>query len=46
MEVTMRIEAQRVAVTREHLSWCYGFALFWLILAIIVFGGANLLADA
>jgi amino acid transporter len=46
MEVTMRTEAQRAAVTREHLSWCYVFALFWLIFAIIIFGGAYLLAEA
>jgi len=46
MEVTMPTEAQRVDATREHLSWCYRFALFWLALALVVFGGAYLLADA
>jgi hypothetical protein len=46
MEVTMRTEAQRFAVTREHLSWCYGFALFWFIFIIVIFGAGFLLADA
>ena len=41
----MPTEAQRVDATREHLSWCYRFALFWLALALVVFGGAYPLAD-
>jgi hypothetical protein len=42
----MLTEAQRVAVMREHLSWCYRFAMFWFVLALVVFGAAYLLADA
>lgn len=42
----MLTEAQRIAVTREHLSWSYRFALFWLIFALVIFGSAYLLADA
>jgi hypothetical protein len=38
-------QAQRIAVTREHLSWSYRFALFWLIFAPVIFGSAYLLAD-
>jgi hypothetical protein len=33
-------EAQRVANTREHLTWSYRFALFWLVLSLVIFGGA------
>jgi hypothetical protein len=45
LEMAMLTEAQRIANTREHLSWAYRFAVFWLIFAIIIFGGAYLLAD-
>ena len=41
----MLTEAQRIANTREHLSWAYRFAVFWLIFAIIIFGGAYLFSD-
>ena len=40
----MLSEAQRVANTREHLSWSYRFALFWLVLSLVIFGGAYALA--
>ena len=38
-------EAQRVANTREHLTWAYRFALFWLVLSLVIFGGAYALAE-
>jgi hypothetical protein len=41
----MLSEAQRVANTREHLTWSYRFALFWLVLSLVAFGGAYALAD-
>jgi hypothetical protein len=41
----MLSEAQRVANTREHLTWSYRFALFWLLLSLVVFGGAYALAE-
>jgi hypothetical protein len=44
MEVSMLSEAQRIANTREHLSWSYRFALFWLVLSLVIFGGAFALA--
>jgi hypothetical protein len=40
----MLSEAQRVANTREHLTWSYRFALFWLVLSLAIFGGAYALA--
>jgi hypothetical protein len=40
----MLTEAKRVANTREHLSWAYRFALFWLVLSLIIFGAAYALA--
>ena len=40
----MLTEAKRVANTREHLSWAYLFALFWLVLSLIIFGAAYALA--
>jgi hypothetical protein len=41
----MLTEAQRIRNTREHLAWAYRFAIFWLALALIIFGSAYLLAD-
>ena len=41
----MLTEAQRIANTREHLSWAYRFAIFWAVFAILIFGSACLLAD-
>jgi hypothetical protein len=38
-------KAQRVANTREHLTWFYRFALFWLVLSFVIFGGAYVLAE-
>jgi hypothetical protein len=35
----MLSEAQRIANTREHLTWAYRFALLWLVLSLAVFGG-------
>jgi hypothetical protein len=40
----MLSEAQRIANTREHLTWSYRFALFWLVLSLAIFGGAYALA--
>ena len=40
----MLSEAQRVANTREHLTWSYRFALFWLVVSLAIFGGAYALA--
>jgi membrane-anchored protein YejM (alkaline phosphatase superfamily) len=40
----MLTEAQRVANTREHLSWAYRFALFWLVFSLVIFGAAYALA--
>jgi hypothetical protein len=41
----MLSEAQRVANTREHLTWSYRFALFWLVLSLAIFGGAYAIAE-
>jgi len=41
----MLSEAQRVANTREHLSWSYRFALFWLVLSSVIFGASFALAE-
>jgi membrane-anchored protein YejM (alkaline phosphatase superfamily) len=41
----MLSEPIRVANTREHMSWSHRFALFWLALALVIFGGAYLLAE-
>jgi hypothetical protein len=41
----MLSEAQRVANTREHLTWSYRFASLWLVLSLVVFGGAYALAE-
>jgi membrane-anchored protein YejM (alkaline phosphatase superfamily) len=35
----------RVANTREHISWSHRFAFFWLVLALVLFGGAYALAE-
>jgi len=43
-EVSMLSEARRIANTREHLTWSYRFALFWLVLSLVIFGGAFALA--
>jgi hypothetical protein len=45
MEVTLLNESQRVANTREHMSWAHRFALFWLALCLAIFGGAYALAE-
>ena len=41
----MLSEPIRVANTREHMSWSHRFALFWLALSLVIFGGAYLLAE-
>ena len=41
----MLSETIRVANTREHMSWSHRFALFWLALSLVIFGGAYLLAE-
>jgi hypothetical protein len=33
LEMTMLTEAQRIANTREHLSWAYRVAIFWAVFA-------------
>jgi hypothetical protein len=38
-------ETQRVAHTREHMSWAYQFSLFWLILALGIFGAAYAITE-
>jgi membrane-anchored protein YejM (alkaline phosphatase superfamily) len=38
-------EPQRVANTREHMSWSHKFAIFWLALSLLIFGAAYLLAE-
>jgi hypothetical protein len=45
MEVTLLSEPQRVANTREHMSWSHRFALFWLALSLVIFAGAYALAE-
>jgi membrane-anchored protein YejM (alkaline phosphatase superfamily) len=42
----MLSEPIRVANAREHMSWSHRFALFWLALSLVIFGGAYLLAEA
>jgi hypothetical protein len=44
-EVYMLSEPIRVANTREHMSWSQKFALFWLALSLLLFGGAYALAE-
>ncbi len=46
MEVTLLSETKRVANMREHISWSHKFALFWLALSLVFFGGAYALAEA
>ena len=41
----MLSEPIRVANTREHISWSHRFALFWLVLSLVLFGGAYALAE-
>ena len=41
----MLSEPIRVANTREHISWSHRFALFWLALSLVLFGGAYALAE-
>lgn len=41
----MLSEPIRVANTREHMSWSHRFALFWLALSLLIFGGAYVLAE-
>jgi hypothetical protein len=41
----MLSEPQRVANTREHMSWAHRFALFWLALSLAIFAGAYALAE-
>jgi hypothetical protein len=43
--VTLLSEPQRVANTREHMSWSHKFAIFWLALSLLIFGAAYLLAE-
>ena len=38
-------ETQRVAHTREHMSWAYQFSLLWLILALGIFGAAYAITE-
>ena len=38
-------ENQRVANTREHMSWAHKFALLWLALSLLLFGGGYALAE-
>jgi hypothetical protein len=38
-------EAQRIANTREHMSWAYRFSGFWLILALGVFAAAYFVTE-
>jgi len=41
----MLSEPVRVANTREHISWSHRFAFFWLVLTLVLFGGAYALAE-
>lgn len=41
----MLSEPIRVANTRERISWSHRFALFWLVLSLVLFGGAYALAE-
>jgi hypothetical protein len=43
--IVMPSESQRVAIVREHMSWGHRFALFWLMLCLVIFGGAYALAE-
>jgi len=45
MEVTLLSEPQRVANTREYMSWSHYIALFWLALSLLIFGVAYALAE-
>lgn len=41
----MLSEPTRVANTREYVSWSQKFALFWLALSLLLFGGAYAIAE-
>lgn len=41
----MLSETTRVANTRGHMSWSHRFALFWLALSLLLFGGACAVAE-
>jgi membrane-anchored protein YejM (alkaline phosphatase superfamily) len=41
----MLSEPVRVANTREHISWSHRFAFFWLVLTLVLFGGAYAFAE-
>ncbi len=45
MEVALLSEIQRVANTCEHMSWSYKFALLWLAVSLLLFGGGYVLAQ-
>ena len=38
-------EIQRVANTREHMSWAYKLAFLWLAVSLLLFGGGYALAQ-
>lgn len=40
----MPLDANQIAVIREHMQWAYRFAIFWDVLALAVFGGGYALA--
>jgi hypothetical protein len=44
--ISMLSEPARIANAREHNSWSRQFALFWLVLSLVVFGGTYALAEA
>ena len=41
----MLSEPVRVANTCEHISWSHRFAFFWLVLTLVLFGGAYALTE-
>lgn len=36
---------QEMRILREHWQWAGGYAIFWIIFTIFIFGGAHLLFD-
>jgi hypothetical protein len=44
-EVILLSEPQRLANTRQHMSWSHRFALFWLALSLAIFGSAYAFAE-
>jgi hypothetical protein len=38
-------ESQRIANTREHMSWAYRFSVLWLILALGIFAAAYFVTE-